>query len=269
MLWRNRRSSGNVVDRRGMGGGTMGVGTLVVGAIIYTLMGGNPLEFLAYNAGNVGPQQQQQVNPADNDTKQFVSVVLADTEDVWNQIFKANGITYKEPKLVLFTNQVQSACGRATASVGPFYCPGDNQVYLDLGFFKKLDRQLGAGGDFAQAYVVAHEVGHHVQTLLGVKAKSVPFELQADCLAGVWAYQTQRAKSVLEEGDTEEALNAASAVGDDTLQKATRGEVVPDSFTHGTSAQRVQAFKTGFSNGDTQKCLDAYTSSSSSSSSQW
>jgi uncharacterized protein len=258
MLWRNRRGSGNVVDRRGMGG-TMGIGTLIVGAVIYAIMGGNPLEFLAMNAGNVG-QEQQQVSPADDDQKKFVSVVLADTEDVWNSIFKANNLRYEEPKLILFTNQVQSACGRATSSVGPFYCPGDHQLYIDLGFFKQLSNQLGAEGDFAQAYVVAHEVGHHVQTLLGVKAgrSTVPMELQADCLAGVWASQTQRAKNVLEEGDTEEALNAASAVGDDTLQKATRGEVVPDSFTHGSSAQRVTAFKTGFSEGNAQTCLDQY-----------
>lgn len=258
MLWRNRRSSGNIVDRRGMSGGTMGVGTLIVGAIIYTIMGGNPLEFLAYNAGNVGTQQQEQVDPAQDDDKNFVSVVLADTEDVWNAVFKANGLRYQEPKLVLFTHQVQSACGRASSSVGPFYCPGDQQLYIDLSFFKQLSSKLGAEGDFAQAYVVAHEVGHHVQHQLGFTKPSVNLELQADCLAGVWAHQTQRAKNVLEEGDAEEALNAASAVGDDTLQKASGREVVPDSFTHGSSAQRLTAFKSGFEKGDAQICLDSY-----------
>lgn len=255
MLWRNRRESSNVVDRRGMGG--IGIGTLLVGAVIYTIMGGNPLEYLAYNAGDV---QQQQAKPVDSDEKHFVSVILADTEDVWNEIFQVNKMQYREPKLVLFTNSVDSACGRASSAVGPFYCPGDQQVYLDLGFLNQLSRQLGATGDFAQAYVIAHEVGHHVQTLLGVKQarSSVPMELQADCLAGVWAYQTERAKNVLEQGDLEEALNAASAVGDDTLQKASGREVVPDSFTHGSSAQRVTAFKKGYKTGLMQTCLESY-----------
>lgn len=258
MLWKNRRASNNVIDRRGMGG-TIGIGTLIVGAVIYTIMGGNPLEYIAYNAGNVSSsQQQQQVNPADDEQKNFISVVLADTEDVWNDIFKANGIRYREPKLVLFSNMIDSACGRASSAVGPFYCPGDQQLYLDLGFFKQLSKQLGAEGDFAQAYVVAHEVGHHVQHQLGFNKPSVNLELQADCLAGVWANQTQRAKNVLEEGDAREALNAASAVGDDTLQKAAGREVVPDSFTHGSSAQRLTAFKTGFDQGNAQTCLDSY-----------
>ena len=256
MLWKNRRSSSNVIDRRGMGG--IGIGTLIVGAVIYTIMGGNPLEYLAMNAGNV--QQSQQARPTNDDEKQFVSVVLADTEDVWNKIFRENNLNYKEPKLVLFSGAVQSACGNASSAVGPFYCPGDEQVYLDLSFFRQLSSQLGASGDFAAAYVVAHEVGHHVQTLLGVKRgkSSVPMELQADCFAGVWASETQRAKNVLEEGDAEEALNAASAVGDDKLQQASRDEVVPDSFTHGSSAQRMTAFKTGFSSGSAQTCLDSY-----------
>lgn len=256
MLWRNRRESSNVIDRRGMGG--IGIGTLVIGAVIYTIMGGNPLEYLAMNAGNV--QQQQEARPDNSDEKKFVSVILADTEDVWNEIFSVNRMQYQEPKLVLFSNVVQSACGRASSAVGPFYCPGDQQVYLDLGFLKQLSNQLGATGDFAQAYVIAHEVGHHVQTLLGVKGgrSSVPMELQADCLAGVWAYQTEKAKNVLEQGDLEEALNAASAVGDDTLQKASGREVVPDSFTHGSSVQRVTAFKTGYKNGMMQTCLNNY-----------
>lgn len=246
--------------------GGIGIGTLVIGAVIYTIMGGNPLEYLAMNAGQVG-QEEQQAKPGNDDEKRFMAVILADTEDVWNEIFAANNIQYKEPKLVLFSNYVESACGRASSAVGPFYCPGDQQVYLDLGFMKQLSGQLGASGDFAQAYVVAHEVGHHVQTLLGARQErsSVAMELQADCFAGVWAYQTQKAKSVLEQGDLEEALNAASAVGDDTLQKASGREVVPDSFTHGSSAQRVSAFKTGFQGGQAKDCLDNYNSSSSAS----
>lgn len=264
MLWKGRRESSNVVDRRGVGGG-IGIGTLVVGALIYYFMGGNPAEYVAMNAGSM---QKQEAAPSNDEAKQFVSVILADTEDVWNDIFKYHGITYKEPKLVLFSNMVQSACGNASSAVGPFYCPGDQQVYLDFSFFKQLETQLGAGGDFAVAYVIAHEVGHHVQTLLGVdesirkrstneKEKnrlSVQFELQADCLAGVWANRTKSSKNVIEAGDIEEALNAASAVGDDRLQKASTGQVVPDSFTHGSSEQRVQAFKTGFESGKITAC---------------
>lgn len=267
MLWKGRRESVNVVDRRGIGGG-IGIGTLVVGALIYYFMGGNPMSYLAQNAGHI--QKQEAPTAESNEQKQFASVVLADTEDVWNAVFKYHGITYKEPKLVLFNNMVQSACGKASSAVGPFYCPGDEQVYLDLSFFQQLDTQLGASGDFAIAYVIAHEVGHHVQTLLGVendirrrsvkadeKEKnrlSVQFELQADCLAGVWANKTKSSKNVIEAGDIEEALNAASAVGDDRLQKASTGQVVPDSFTHGTSEQRVQAFKTGFESGKITAC---------------
>ncbi len=259
MLWKNRRASTNVVDRRGMGG-TLGIGGLVIGAIIYSLMGGNPLEYVAQNAGNV---QRQEARPQQNDEqKQFVSVVLADTEDVWNAIFKKNNLLYQEPKLILFNNLIDSACGRASSAVGPFYCPGDLKVYLDLGFFEQLSESLGASGDFASAYVIAHEVGHHVQNLLGLMEKrsegnqaSVKIELQADCLAGVWAKHTERAKQVLEQGDLEEAMNAASAVGDDRLQQKSRGEVVPDSFTHGSSAQRLSAFKSGFEQGEIEACL--------------
>jgi predicted metalloprotease len=192
---------------------------------------------------------------------------------VWNQIFKGNNITYREPKLVLFTQAVRSACGRASSAVGPFYCPTDQRVYLDLGFFDQLSRSLGAKGDFAAAYVVAHEVGHHVQNLLGVESfvnsrsassertrnqLSVKTELQADCFAGVWAKQTDKAKQVIEDGDINEAVTAAAAVGDDRLQQANRGEVMPDSFTHGSSAQRVEAFRQGFSDGNPQTCLDSY-----------
>jgi len=271
MLWKNRRTSGNIVDRRGLGGG-IGIGGLIIGAIIYTLMGGNPSDFLAQNAETV--QRQEAPAESDDNEKKFVSVVLADTEDVWNEVFHSNGLRYREPKLVLFTGMVQSACGRASSAVGPFYCPGDEQVYLDLGFFRQLSGSLGAEGDFAAAYVIAHEIGHHVQNLLGVNESfhqqisgmeekgrnrlSVKIELQADCFAGVWARQTQRMNQSLEAGDIEEAMNAATAVGDDRLQKASRGEVVPDSFTHGSSAQRVAAFERGHSAGEPQVCLNSY-----------
>lgn len=250
MLWRNRRGSDNVIDRRGLGGG-LGIGTLIIGAIIYTLAGGDPTEFIAQNAGTM---QRQEVSPENDEEKQFVSVVLADTEDVWNEIFKQNNLTYREPSLVLFNNVARSACGSASSAVGPFYCPADEQVYLDLSFFRQLSHGLGAEGDFARAYVIAHEVGHHVQTLLGIKTPGVAMELQADCLAGVWAKRTEQAKKVLEEGDVEEALNAASAVGDDKLQQAAGQEVVPDSFTHGSSAQRIGAFRRGFAQGDPNAC---------------
>lgn len=267
MLWKNRRGSGNLIDRRGMGGG-IGVGTLVIGAIIYSLMGGNPLEYVAMNSGNTLGRGEK---TGTEEQKQFVSVVLADTEDVWNNIFKQNGEQYQEPKLVLFSHSVRSACGMANSAVGPFYCPADQQVYIDLSFFDQLSSRLGASGDFAAAYVVAHEVGHHVQHLLGIDREvrarqetldersrnrlSVMMELQADCLAGVWARQTQDSKQVLEKGDMEEALNAASAVGDDKLQEASQGQVVPDSFTHGSSDQRIAAFKTGFEGNGADACL--------------
>ncbi len=270
MLWRNRRMSGNVVDRRSMGG-PMGIGGLLIGAVIYFLMGGNPAVYLAQNAGSV---QRQEATPAQDDQKKFVSVVLADTEDVWNSVFRSNGLRYNEPQLVLFNGMVQSACGRATSAVGPFYCPTDKKVYLDLSFFRQLEGTLGAEGDFAAAYVIAHEVGHHVQNLLGVadtfndraqgmdengrNRMSVRMELQADCLAGVWASQTDRMNKILEAGDIQEAMNAATAVGDDRLQKASRGEVVPDSFTHGSSEQRMTAFKRGHEKSDPQVCLNSY-----------
>lgn len=269
MLWKNRRMSGNVLDRRR--GGGLGIGGLIIGAVIYFLMGGNPAVFLAQNAGQV---QKQEAAPARDDEKNFVSVVLADTEDVWNKVFHSNGLRYREPKLVLFRSQVQSACGKASSAVGPFYCPADEQLYIDLDFFRQLSQSLGAGGDFAVAYVIAHEVGHHIQNLMGInetfqsKASgmdasgrnrlSVRMELQADCLAGVWARQTDQLNKSLEAGDIDEAMRAASAVGDDRLQEVTRGEVVPDSFTHGTSVQRLEAFKRGHAEGDTQVCLNSY-----------
>jgi predicted metalloprotease len=271
MLWRNRRESGNIVDRRSMGPGSLGVGGLVIGAIIYFLSGGNPADYLAQNVNNVQRERSNSSAVVNDSQKTFVSVVLADTEDVWNSVFQQMGKTYEEPKMVLFKNAVDSACGRASSSVGPFYCPGDRQVYLDTGFFEELSESLGAKGDFASAYVIAHEVGHHVQNLLGIEKAfrnkqsrvgsteknrlSVLVELQADCLAGIWAKHTQQTKNVLEPGDIEEALNAASAVGDDRLQRASRGEVVPDSFTHGSSEQRKRAFQAGFSEGNLQTCL--------------
>lgn len=249
MLWRNRRESGNVIDRRGMGR-NIGIGGLLVGAVFYYLMGGNPIDYLAMNAQNVQPQRQE--SAGESDEKKFASVVLADTEDTWSAVFRNEGKTYTPPKMVLFTGMVQSACGNASSATGPFYCPGDHNLYLDLSFFEDMSDKLGAPGDFASAYVIAHEVGHHVQTILGVdmprdNRSSVMFELQADCLAGVWAKHTESEKKVLEPGDIDEAINAASAVGDDRLQQASRGEVVPDSFTHGSSEQRMSAFKLGYS----------------------
>lgn len=272
MLWKNRRSSENIVDRRAFGAAPLGVGGIVIGAIIYFLSGGNPVDYIAQKLNNI-PRENSNTSALTNDSQKiFVGVVLADTEDVWNDIFKQNSELYEEPKLVLFKNIVESACGRASSAVGPFYCPRDKQVYLDLAFFEELSESLGAKGDFASAYVIAHEVGHHVQNLLGIEEAfrraqsrvnsteknrlSVLVELQADCFAGIWAKKTQQTKNVLEEGDIEEALNAASAVGDDRLQKAHRDEVVPDSFTHGSSIQRMQAFQIGFREGNLQACLD-------------
>lgn len=276
MLWKNRRESGNVEDQRRMGKGTMGIGGLAIGAIVVYLMGGNPLQFLMQNAGQLQTSSgaSEQVIQQTEESKQFASVVLADTEDVWNEIFQKAGQKYEEPKMVLFSGSVQSACGRGSSAMGPFYCPGDHKVYLDLTFFDQLSGSLGAAGDFASAYVIAHEVGHHVQNISGLdnmfrKLKqggnetranqvSVVQELQADCLAGVWANRTENEKKVIEAGDIEEAMNAASAVGDDRLQKRSQGEVVPDSFTHGTSAQRVQAFRQGYDSGQYETCVNSY-----------
>ena len=270
MLWKDRRESDNIVDERRVGGKTLGVGGLVVGAAIYWFLGGNPLVYVAQNVGSLRPSAP--VNQAQGaDRKKLVGVVLGDTEDVWRALFRANARTYIEPKLVLFRDQVQSGCGTAGAATGPFYCPTDQRVYLDLGFFDELAKSLGVKGDFAIAYVIAHEVGHHVQTQLGLdravragvgsgdtrrqNKESVALELQADCLAGVWAKQTQATKDVIEPGDIDQALNAASAIGDDRLQKRAQGYVVPDSFTHGSSAQRVAAFKLGFAGGQLRSCL--------------
>lgn len=270
MIWRNRRESDNVEDQRSgsrtglaIGGG---VGTIVV-VLIALLMGVDPntLLKLAQRGPSPGTHIAQPANPDDEDLKKFVSVVLADTEDVWNENFRHMGRHYKEPKLVLFSNQVRSACGLAGSAVGPFYCSGDEKVYIDLSFYRDLKTRFHAPGDFAQAYVIAHEIGHHVQNLMGTMEKvhseqnrvskeeanrlSVRLELQADFLAGVWAHYAQK-KGIVEPGDLEEALKAANAIGDDRLQREAKGYVVPDSFTHGTSEQRVRWFRKGFETGD-------------------
>lgn len=299
MRWKGRRQSSNIEDRRGQGGGMFpggfgrgggprirlpagragragggglsGIILLVVLFFVLRACGIDPLEMLA--GGPTGGQVTQQTAPtssgASDEMTQFVSVVLAETEDVWNGIFQAQGLNYEEPSLVLFGGQVRSACGSASSASGPFYCPGDKKVYLDTSFFDQLARQFGAAGDFAQAYVIAHEVGHHVQNITGILPRfnemrqrmsqveanemSVRVELQADCFAGIWARYTAQ-KGLLEEGDIEEALNAANQIGDDTLQRRTQGYVVPDSFNHGTSEQRRTWFTRGLKNGRLTDC---------------
>lgn len=266
MQWRGRRGSGNVEDRRGMGGGGKtiiggGIGSVVI-VIIIMLLGGNPGEILnGVTGSNNGTPYEETAQ--DQENAQFVSVVLADTEDVWTDIFRKEGRTYEKPVLVLYTDSVDSACGSASSAVGPFYCPGDHKLYIDLSFYDELKNRFHAAGDFAMAYVIAHEVGHHVQTLIGSGEKqrpgrgaskaqenafSVRYELQADYFAGVWAKQEQ-GKRLLDQGDVEEALTAASAVGDDAIQEAAQGYVVPESFTHGTSEQRKRWFSKGLANG--------------------
>lgn len=266
MKWTNGRQSGNVEDRRGMGGAlpvTGGVGTLLVALAIYFL-GGDPSVVLQPSTGGSGTQTSRQA-PGNDEGKRFVSLVLGDTEDVWNTILSRRGQNYREPKLVLFSGRVQSACGIAGSSAGPFYCPADEKLYIDLNFYNELKNKYQAPGDFAQAYVIAHEVGHHVQNQLGTMDKvqslqsrtsktqanqlSVRLELQADFYAGVWAHYAAK-RGILEPGDIEEGLRAASAIGDDTLQKQSQGYVVPDSFTHGSSAQRMYWFKKGLQTGD-------------------
>ena len=271
MLWQGRRESENVEDERGSGGGGGrialggGIGTVIL-VVLYLLLGGNPQALFNSQQAQL-PQSAQVDNQAPRDeASKFVAVVLADTEDAWNEIFRQMGRQYEEPRLVLFTDLTQSGCGFASGATGPFYCPQDRRVYIDLGFFRQLQDRLGAGGDFAEAYVIAHEVGHHVQNLLGISDRvqaargrvsqseynqlSVRLELQADFLAGVWARYTDRVKHVVEAGDIEEAMRAASAVGDDRLQSRSRGYVVPDSFTHGTSEQRARWFRRGYETGD-------------------
>ena len=266
MRWQGRRSSSNVEDRRGMGGkGVVGGGLGIIILIIYTLLGGNPGDVINNNPMSGQPQAPYEQTAEEEQLAEFVSVVLADTEDVWNTLFSNMNSDYKEPVLVLYTQSVQSACGNAGSSTGPFYCPGDEKLYIDLSFYDDLHRRFDAPGDFAMAYVVAHEVGHHVQNLLGISDQvqslrgkiseseyneySVKLELQADFFAGVWAHYAQN-KSLLEEGDFEEAITAAGAVGDDRIQMQNQGYVVPESFTHGSSEQRIYWFKKGFESGD-------------------
>jgi uncharacterized protein len=273
MRWRGERESENVEDRRGVSGGRVaiggGLGTLVV-IVIALLLGADPRQLLGTltNTQPQPPSASQTSRPAsqeDQELRKFVGVVLAKTEDVWQDVFRQNGKTYREPTLVLFTDQVQSACGFTGAAVGPFYCPGDEKIYIDLSFYGELRRRFNAPGDFAQAYVIAHEVGHHVQRLLGISQRidamqrrasekeanqlSVRLELQADFFAGIFAKYVND-KGILDPGDIEEALRAASAIGDDQIQRQTSGYVVPDSFTHGTSEQRLRWFRKGYETGD-------------------
>jgi predicted metalloprotease len=269
MLWQGRRESENVEDVRGSGGRRLavggGIGTVIL-VVVYLLLGGDPQALFNSQQAQL-PQSAQFDNQAPRDeASKFVAVVLADTEDAWHEVFRQMGRQYEEPRLVLFTDLTQSGCGFASGATGPFYCPQDRRVYIDLGFFRQLQHRLGAGGDFAEAYVIAHEVGHHVQNLLGITDRvqavrgrvgeseynrlSVRLELQADFLAGIWARYADRVKHVIEAGDIEEAMRAASAVGDDRLQYRARGYVVPDSFTHGSSAQRVRWFRRGYETGD-------------------
>ncbi len=277
MRWKSGRRSSNVDDRRSvrLSGKAKGGGIgIIILALVGMYFGIDPSLILQQGAnlsGNSSTQQEQYQPTADeNKLADFVSVVLADTEDTWDKIFSQAGASYQQPTLVLFSGSVKSACGFAQAAMGPFYCPADKKVYIDLSFYRDLKSNLGAPGDFAQAYVIAHEVGHHVQNLLGVSDKvhgmrgqlsqtdynkmSVKLELQADCFSGVWANHADKMRNILEPGDIEEALNAASVIGDDRLQKQAKGHVTPDSFTHGSSAQRVQWFKQGFTTGDIRQC---------------
>jgi uncharacterized protein len=270
MLWQGQRESENVEDARGSGGGRLvmggGIGTVIL-VVLYLVLGGDPQAlFNAQQQAQVSQPAQVTTQAPRDDASKFVAVVLADTEDAWNDVFRQMGRKYEEPRLVLFSDVIQSGCGFARGATGPFYCPQDRQVYIDLGFFRQLQERLGAGGDFAEAYVIAHEVGHHVQKLLGITDRvdaarrhaseaesnrlSVRLELQADFFAGVWARYADRVKHVVEAGDIEEAIRAANAVGDDRLQSRSRGYVVPDSFTHGTSEQRVRWFRRGYETGD-------------------
>jgi predicted metalloprotease len=275
MRWENESQSDNVEDQRGRRRGPQlavggGVGALVIALVVFFL-GGDPKAILDQLVGGQGAPVGQQAprDPEEDRLAEFVNRVLKMTEDVWNDQFRKMGKSYEEPRLVLFTDVVDSACGTAQSAMGPFYCPADHKVYIDLSFYKELKSRHHAPGDFAQAYVIAHEVGHHVQNLLGISDRvhaargrmseaefnrqSVRLELQADFLAGLWAHYADEAKKILEAGDIEEALNAASAIGDDRLQREARGRVVPETFTHGTSAQRVRWFKLGLETGDMSK----------------
>ncbi|HSW19886.1 MAG TPA: neutral zinc metallopeptidase [Ramlibacter sp.] len=288
MRWEGNRESDNVEDYRGsgdggggggggfgIGGRSIGIGTIVIALVGGAIFGINPLTLLGILSGGEPTQQVQQQQPAqrppaDDRMARFVSTVLADTEDVWTQLFSQGGAHYQTPRLALFRGHIATACGQGQSAMGPFYCPADQKVYIDLNFYETLKSRLGAPGDFAQAYVIAHEVGHHVQNQLGISAKmegmrgrmsqtqynamSVRMELQADCFAGVWAHHAQNARQVLEQGDVEEAMNAAAKIGDDALQGARGGAVVPESFTHGSSAQRQRWFATGLKTGSVQAC---------------
>ena len=284
MKWEGERQSDNVEDRRGesgggggggrIGGRSVGIGSIVIALVAGWIFGINPLTVLGLLSGDGAPVAQTAPAavkpPAADRQAQFVATVLADTEDVWTTVLAAQNARYEPPKLVLFRGSIPTACGQGAAAMGPFYCPGDRKVYIDLGFFDTLRSRLGAPGDFAQAYVIAHEVGHHLQQSMGITAQvdkqrgrvpeaqmnalSVRAELQADCLAGVWAHHSQQGKGWLEQGDLEEALNAASKIGDDTLQRQSQGTVVPESFTHGSSAQRVAWFQRGFKGGTLNGC---------------
>jgi uncharacterized protein len=271
MRWKGREKSENIEDRRGSRNTKMiaggGVGTLAI-VIIVWLLGGNPSQLInnLQSSGTETTEMDSSVIRQEQELADFSAVVLKDTEDIWEALFKAMGKTYRKPTLVLFSESTESACGFSSAATGPFYCPGDEKVFIDLSFLQGLQKQLGAQGDFAMAYIIAHEVGHHVQKLLGITDKlnelrgqlseeeynkySVRLELNADFLAGVWACNAERTKGILEEGDIEEAMNASEAVGDDRLQMKSQGYVVPDSFTHGTSEQRKANFLKGFKTGD-------------------
>lgn len=276
MRWRDQRQSTNIEDRRGMGGkriavGGGGIGLLLLVVAVY-LCGGDPSNLLRQApSAEIQPSQDrsQNANKTEDQLKSFASAVLGSTEDVWNDVFRKSNLRYSEPKLVLFTGQVSSACGYASSAMGPFYCPGDKKVYLDFAFFQELQTQFRAPGDFAAAYVIAHEVGHHIQNELGTMDQvtraqarsskvegnklSVALELQADCFAGIWAAAAQK-KGLLEAGDAEEAIRAAAAVGDDMIQKRAQGYVVPESFTHGSARERVSWYTKGFQTGDVRQC---------------
>ena len=287
MKWEGNRESDNVEDRRGEGGGggggfgfggrSIGIGTIVVALVGGWVLGVNPMTILSMLSGGGGgsqvstqPQAPAQQPPADDEMARFVKTVLADTEDTWSNLFKAEGSSYVKPKLVLFSGSIPTACGAGESATGPFYCPGDQKVYLDLDFFNLMQQRFKVSGEFAQAYVIAHEVGHHVQNLMGLSEKvdnarrtaserqanamSVRLELQADCFAGVWAYHANAERKILEQGDVAAALKAATAIGDDALQRQAQGHVVPDSFTHGTSAQRVRWFTKGIESGQISQC---------------
>lgn len=273
MLWQGRRESDNVQDVRRSGGGRVAVGGGIGGVILvvaYLLLGGDPAALVdSQPQSQLGPTQQVDPNAPRDEASRFVAVVLADTEDIWNQLFQKMGRRYEEPKLVLFSEQTRSGCGFASGASGPFYCPEDRRVYIDLAFYRMLHERFGAPGDFAQGYVIAHEVGHHVQNLLGISSQvqaqrgriseaeynqlSVRLELQADFFAGIWAHYADRAKHIVEPGDVDEALRAASVIGDDNLQRRSQGRVVPESFTHGTSEQRVRWFRKGYETGDVRQ----------------